>query len=227
MDRASELRALMKSKAAGGVLTGKDKAKYLKSLREEQKSKSVETKPILVHVQPTPSHAQPTPEIAKIAVAKQVRVVSIPALTSEAQRAKPSSAVNVAQPTANIPSMSSGGLGGLVGYDDDEDEDEDQGVDKGVSESESNKTSHSNPVTNSFSSSGPPAGFFDEEPSAIPSADISNYNNSSKPIQPQQSKLNAADEYTGKYLCTFIIIKFSRDRENKPSLSYIQGICYS
>lgn len=227
MDRASELRALMKSKAAGGVLTGKDKAKYLKSLREEQKSKAVETKPVPVHVQPTSSHAQPTPEISKIAVAKQIRVVSIPALTNEPQRAKPSTAVNVAVPTANIPSMSSGGLGGLVGYDDDEDEDEDNGVNKNEGQSESNNAAHNNTVTNSFSSSGPPAGFFDEEPSSIPSADISNYNNSSKPIQPQQSKLNAADEYTGKYLCTFIIIKFGRGRERKPSLSYLQGIRYS
>ena len=50
MDRAAELRSLMKAKANGG-LTGKDKAKYLKSLREEKKEKPTEIKSIKPIVQ--------------------------------------------------------------------------------------------------------------------------------------------------------------------------------
>lgn len=50
MDRAAELRSLMKAKGNGG-LTGKDKAKYLKSLREEKKERPAEIKSIKPVVQ--------------------------------------------------------------------------------------------------------------------------------------------------------------------------------
>ena len=50
MDRSAELRSLMKAKVSGG-LTGKDKAKYLKSLREEKKEKPTEIKSVKPAIQ--------------------------------------------------------------------------------------------------------------------------------------------------------------------------------
>ena len=175
MDRAAELRALMKAKSGGGALTGKDKAKYLKSLREGQKEKEkVESRPVASHLPPS----QITSVESSKAALKQVRVVSIPALA-----AAPKVAFKVpVAPTATTTSSSSsvGGLG-LVGYGDDDDEDEEEG----------------NVPSNS--TSAPPAGFFDEEPSLPSSSSVPagffDEEISSLPVKKQQGHPIEQKEY--------------------------------
>lgn len=160
----SDFRALMKAKAGGG-LTGKDKAKYLRSLKEEKADKQVAVT-IIIKEQSGPAISSSEPSAATASV-KQVRVISIPSLSTAPSKVSVSSLPPVAlivkdsKPAPSIP------LGGLVGYDDE--------VEETV------------PASNFIKSeSGPPPGFFDEQPPP-----------SFFDEQPKISHSNAADEYTG------------------------------
>jgi hypothetical protein len=166
----SDFRALMKAKAGGG-LTGKDKAKFLRSLKEEKADKKVAVKPIIIKEQSGPATSSSEPYTATANV-KQVRVISIPSLSTAPSKVSVSNVppvaltVKDAKPAPSIP------LGGLVGYDDE--------VEEIVAASNLNK-----------SDSGPPPGFFDEQPPP-----------SFFDEQPKVSHSNAADEYTGLTLAT-------------------------
>lgn len=161
----SDFRALMKAKAGGG-LTGKDKAKYLRSLKEEKADKQVAVKPIIIKEQSGPAISSSEPSIATASV-KQVRVISIPSLSTAPTKASVSNVPPVALTVKDAKPATSIPLEGLVGYDDE--------VEEIV------------PASNFIKSdSGPPPGFFDEQPPP-----------SFFDEQPKVSHSNAADDYTG------------------------------
>jgi hypothetical protein len=223
MDRAAELRALMKAKPGGNLmstLSGKDKVKYLKSLRESQKTNFVQTKPVQSQALDNP------PMPLDSSSNKPVRVVSIPTLIK--QKIAPSSASNTDNDKhlKNAPISSNGiisqttGLG-LVEYgDEDEDENEEE-LESSKDASLNHKSSSnstvgvSNPPPEDFFDDQPPAGFFDEPiVSSLPvntiNAAITNegerysglndYDSSNKSSRSKVQRVNAADIYTGELL---------------------------
>ena len=222
MDRASELRALMKAKSVGGTLTGKDKAKYLKSLREGQKEKLAESRPPSYSVPTTPAHlAYHKSESANLAAVKQVRFVSIPSLASPLKAVQPNATVApISAPAASsntlgIPST----LRGLVEYTDEDDNNE-------ISSTDASSSGPSQGLFDKTPSSGLPAGFFDEESSLVSMDNVvANQKSQTEahhgtsysydaveqmiPVQPKQSRINAADEYTGDMI-DFLLLIVSR-----------------
>ena len=193
MDRASELRALMKAKSTVGTLTGKDKAKYLKSMREGQKEKLAELKPPSISV---PNNLASV-ENHKVEL-KQVRVISIPTLAAP---------LKVAKLNAIVASKNYASAEGQMGRT--ENHDSQHIYDSAILSSE--------PLSGSFDSKPPsnlPAKFFDEEPSSVFTSGQSpqqrsdtenhyitshNYDDAELmvPAKPKESRSNAADEYTG------------------------------
>ena len=193
MDRASELRALMKAKSTGGTLTGKDKAKYLKSLREGQKEKSAELKPASVLVPDSSAYVENhKPEL------KQVRVISIPTLAAPLKVVK----LNAIVASKTYPATG-------VQIERSEKDNIQHVSDSAISSFEPPLgSSDTKPHLNL------PAKFFDEESSSVftsgqgtqQSSDHEtnyitshNYDDAERTlaVKPKQSRSNAADEYTG------------------------------
>ena len=182
----SDFRALMKAKASGG-LTGKDKAKYLRSLKEERADKQIVVKPAAMNELSNPATSFSGLSSGTAAL-KQVRVISIPSLStapsklSVARIPPVALAINNADPVPILP------LGGLVGYGDE--------LEESVPPSNGNR-----------SDSGPPPGFFDEQPprdffDEQPPRDFFDE-------KPKNSHSNAADEYTGAAPTTATLLLFS------------------
>jgi hypothetical protein len=215
MDRAAELRALMKAKPGVNLmsgLSGKDKVKYLKSLRESQKI--VQTKPIQSQAINNPLMPLDS------SLNKPVRVVSIPTLIK--QQITPSSAgktdtdkyLKNAPISNNEKTSLATGLG-LVQYDD---EDEDEEEIESPKDNALNHISSSNSTVNvsnlppgDFFDDQPPAGFFDEPiESSLPVQNfnaamtdeesryngLNDYDGSNK--NPKVQRVNEADIYTGE-----------------------------
>jgi hypothetical protein len=216
MDRAAELRALMKAKPGVNPmsgLSGKDKVKYLKSLRESQK---------IVHTKPIQSQATNNPPMPlDSSLNKPVRVVSIPTLIR--QQIIPSSAGNTDTdkcfknaPISNNETTSPATGLGLVQYDD-EDEDEEEfesSKDNALNHTSSNSNIYvSNLPPEDFFDDQPPAGFFDERiESSLPVkifnaamtdegesrySGLNDYDGSNKNARSKVQRVNAADIYTG------------------------------
>lgn len=231
MDRAAELRALMKAKPGGNLmstLSGKDKVKYLKSLRESQKPNFVQIKPVQSQALNNP----PKPLVSSSN--KPVRVVSIPALTK--QKIAPSSASSTDNdkcsknaPISNIGMISQATGLGLVEYgDDDEDEDEDEEeleFSKDDSFNHKSGVNSAEGVSNSppegFIDDQPPAGFFDEPiVSSLPDntinaaitnererySGLNDYDSADKSSRSKVQRINAADIYTGELLMSRLLL---------------------
>lgn len=170
----ADFRALMKAKAGSG-LTGKDKAKYLRSLKEERADKQLSVKPVVTKEQSTASISSSVSSSGAASL-KQVRVISIPSLSTAPLKVSATSAPTVALVFMEPKPAPTAYVGGLVGYDDELEE--------------------SVPISNgNRSDSGPPPGFFDEQPPSgffdeVPPRDIFEEKR-------QISHNNAADEYTG------------------------------
>jgi hypothetical protein len=201
MDRASELRALMKAKTGGGI-SGKDKAKYLKTLREGKKDEAAVSRPI--HSAPAAASTATSMVIASTedssapTKVKQVKVFHVPSLTAASS--------NVVHSGATAPSISGnrsvtsviGSVAKLVTYDDEDDE--------GTAE----RIIPSSRI-DSFAA-GPPAGFFDDAEIVVsrPFSQQADTQRSSSyahdsvsevlPVPTKRPTINAADEYTGEIL---------------------------
>ena len=170
----SDFRALMKAKAGSG-LTGKDKAKYLRSLKEERADKQLAVKPIVTKEQSTASISS-SGSSSGAASLKQVRVISIPSLSTAPSKISATSVPTVPLTSIEPRPAPTAHVGGLVGYDDELEE--------------------SVPMPNgNRSDSGPPPGFFDEQP---PSGFFDEVHPRDSFEEKQKiSHNNAADEYTG------------------------------
>jgi hypothetical protein len=192
MDRASELRALMKAKTGGGI-SGKDKAKYLKTLREGKKDEAAVSRPI--HSAPSTATSMviaSTEDSSVPTKVKQVKVFHVPSLTAASS--------NVVHSGATAPSISGnrsvtsviGSVAKLVTYDDEDDE--------GTAE----RIIPSSRI-DSFAA-GPPAGFFDDAEIVVsrPFSQLADTQRSSSYAHDSVSEvtkrptINAADEYTGE-----------------------------
>jgi hypothetical protein len=200
MDRASELRALMKAKSGGGI-SGKDKAKYLKTLREGKKEEAAVSRPNhstpAANLTATSMSIVSTEDRSVPAKVKQVKVFHVPSLTAASS--------NVVHSGATAPSVSGnrsvtsviGSVAKLVTYDDD-----DEGTAERIVPS-----SHIDSL-----GAGPPAGFFDDAEIVVSrpfsqQADTqrtSSYIHDSAsevlPVPAKRPTINAADEYTGEIL---------------------------
>lgn len=203
MDRASELRALMKAKSNGGI-SGKDKAKYLKTLREGKKEESAISRPAastMAASLPTTSTAIASTEDSSVpaATVKQVKVFRIPSLTAAS-----SSVVHSAAPipllSVNRSAASSiDSVAKLVTYDDDDDL-ENEGTAESIIPSS----------RIDILGAGPPAGFFDDadivvsrpfsksEPTEKKTSFAYDSASEALPTLPKRPTVNAADEYTGE-----------------------------
>lgn len=196
MDRASELRAMMKAKS-GSVMSGKDKAKYLKTLREGKKEEVALIRP--THSTTAANVSTASAVIASLddgsvpAKVKQVKVFHIPSLTAASsnvvQSGAPASSISGNRTATSV----IGSVAKLVTYDDDDD-------DEGTAE-------RIIPSSRIMSlKAGPPAGFFDDaeivvsRPFSQPedTQKSSGFSSEVLPILPKRPTINAADEYTGE-----------------------------
>ena len=198
MDRASELRALMKAKSGGGI-SGKDKAKYLKTLREGKKEEAAVSRPTHSNSTATlaaTSMVASTDDSSVTAKVKQVKVFRVPSLTAASS--------NVVHPGATAPIVSGNhsatsaidSVAKLVTYDDEDDEETTGRI---------IPSSHINSL-----GAGPPAGFFDDveivvsrpfsQPEKTRRSSAYPHDSASEvlPVLPKRPTINAADEYTGK-----------------------------
>ena len=148
MDRAEQLRKLMKSGSAIGVrsengsstqLKGPEKLKYLKMIKEREKAKEeAEAKALMANrpQQQPSSGAIRAPIDSSTVEIKPSRVIGLANLTAQPTK-------HISNPTSFIPAKIhaadvGGGLSSLIGVYDDDDDDNDGGDEKNDSDINSN-----------------------------------------------------------------------------------------
>lgn len=215
MDRASELRAMMKAKS-GNAMSGKDKAKYLKTLREGKKEEVASCRP--THSTTAANFSTASKVIASTVIAstddgtvpakvKQVKIFHVPSLTAASsnvvQSGAPASSISGNRTATSV----IGSVAKLVTYDDEDDE--------GTAE----RIIPSSRITSL--KAGPPAGFFDDaeivvsrpfsqpEDTQTSLSYLSGFSSEVLPILPKRPTINAADEYTGEIFETSCFLGYT------------------
>jgi hypothetical protein len=166
-DRSTELRALMKGSSTGGAtLTGKDKAKALKALKEKKKAEEEKVSTKLDKEAVRMAQAQAVAASLAAAGSKPVKKVTTalvqqPSSSSSSSSSLASSSAAIAKPMASAAPIANPLLG-LADYSEEDDEDNDN--DTGRSNFQSSSASTGTAAARGQMGQGLPSDFFDSDP---------------------------------------------------------------